>query len=862
MDLPVLPIYEENQHGNNPGLLELSNWFPDQPSHEETTIEPQNPKGDQNRPYKNLPNTSDPNVTAYIRLLKLEDHKNPKAPLKGTLSVVNLTDSPDFAALSYVWGPYSSPKNTILCDNFPLEITTNCHEALLSLRKMFGAIDIWVDSICINQDDKEEKSTQIPLMEKIYMYASPTYIWLGAGNDATDRAVECIRLAARLRVPPMGVPWFFKGKRRTVGQDKRNLMMSLLRIWMSNFFCRFKFSVTIGASCYLICSTINTRTRDVCGTGLIKYSVISWFIRLRVNFQFNTKDFKSLLQTEWLERAWTYQEIILASDPVIVRGARYLEWQTLYQGLDFQTDDDKEIAKPKQSLHYWMRRYPRYELYSSISAPWRDLMMTWMRTPRPVSYNGITKRNIAHNKRETCSADTYFDEHIKNFLKWIRRSPYILPISFFIIPFILFITLALRHANNKTYRLAAAIVSPLILWLPLMITKPRELPLNRHIMILSDTTTSQTYEVIRVLRTRQATNPSDKSFAIQGILRRLGCRLLIPNYELDLGRVYFDLYKQLLDHDSYLISLLADSGEFGTHLNAPSWVPNWNNPDKPAWIHSSLIYEPIIGYKSHQRPVFEIRNETIEIDGLYRGTVLYCTNAFPTLDGSRNDQTKLISLTFELTKLIAYSSRNMSSSSVAVSIQNALLSDQIHWGKEHAKRTDNLYDSFKDVWPLVYQFSLGLAPTNRTLNSSLPEISNLLHTHLELQTTLRKLCKRFSGKRTLFYCPPDFIGVGPASTREGDKITSIIGVSVPMVLRGMGHVSGVYKVVGPAFVDTLMEWGWFKRTKKVWETEVVTGRLPDGRPFRNEVPTAKWTEWPESEGVIRKKGGFGRIRLI
>jgi hypothetical protein len=55
---------------------------------------------------------------------------------------------------------------------------------------VFGVLTIWVDAICINQDDEDEKMAQILLMKDIYSHAETVYIWLGLGSASTDRAIH------------------------------------------------------------------------------------------------------------------------------------------------------------------------------------------------------------------------------------------------------------------------------------------------------------------------------------------------------------------------------------------------------------------------------------------------------------------------------------------------------------------------------------------------------------------------------------------------------------------------------------------------------------------------------------------------
>jgi len=61
-------------------------------------------------------------------------------------------------------------------------------------------------AICINQDDIEERNTQIAYMKDIYSWAQPVYIWLGPNSERSDRAIDVLQKASRLEVCLLGVP--------------------------------------------------------------------------------------------------------------------------------------------------------------------------------------------------------------------------------------------------------------------------------------------------------------------------------------------------------------------------------------------------------------------------------------------------------------------------------------------------------------------------------------------------------------------------------------------------------------------------------------------------------------------------------
>jgi hypothetical protein len=92
-------------------------------------------------------------------------------PIECSLRVINLDQKPEFTALSYVWGD-PNHKRSIVCDGTLVEVTKNCYSALWHLSKKLQGLVIWVDVICIDQNDKnKEKEWQIPLMGEIYTKA-------------------------------------------------------------------------------------------------------------------------------------------------------------------------------------------------------------------------------------------------------------------------------------------------------------------------------------------------------------------------------------------------------------------------------------------------------------------------------------------------------------------------------------------------------------------------------------------------------------------------------------------------------------------------------------------------------------------
>ncbi len=79
----------------------------------------------------------------------------------------------------------------------PIFITENLREILRQLRWQEATRVLWIDAICINQDDLDERSKQILLMRPIYERASKVLCWIGEGKDETAMAFVLIRRIAR-----------------------------------------------------------------------------------------------------------------------------------------------------------------------------------------------------------------------------------------------------------------------------------------------------------------------------------------------------------------------------------------------------------------------------------------------------------------------------------------------------------------------------------------------------------------------------------------------------------------------------------------------------------------------------------------
>jgi len=117
--------------------------------------------------------------------------------IRVSLRKVSLDDGAEFTALSYVWGN-ASDKVPILVDGVEFYITRNLLAALHEFQQDEETVTLWIDALCINQADNEEKVDQIQMMKQIYEAATITVAWLGEDADGSDNVMQMLQnFAAR-----------------------------------------------------------------------------------------------------------------------------------------------------------------------------------------------------------------------------------------------------------------------------------------------------------------------------------------------------------------------------------------------------------------------------------------------------------------------------------------------------------------------------------------------------------------------------------------------------------------------------------------------------------------------------------------
>jgi hypothetical protein len=126
-----------------------------------------------------------------IRLLRIESGIGEEG-IQITLETFDLDSKTQFTALSYVWGDATSPCE-IICNGHKKLITLNLWGVLSQLQKQRFDCLLWVDAICINQKDEEEKTFQVTMMRDIYKRAAKVIFWLGDQERYDEDAINLMR---------------------------------------------------------------------------------------------------------------------------------------------------------------------------------------------------------------------------------------------------------------------------------------------------------------------------------------------------------------------------------------------------------------------------------------------------------------------------------------------------------------------------------------------------------------------------------------------------------------------------------------------------------------------------------------------
>ncbi|KAF2162665.1 hypothetical protein M409DRAFT_68962 [Zasmidium cellare ATCC 36951] len=147
-----------------------------------------------------------------IRILCLEEDRDPNTPHYGNdpattpptpsklnfrWEYISLSDRivPHYDAISYSWGNDEEKAKgaTIDLNGETITIPKNAQQALNALCLRHGHYRVWIDAVCIDQEDKTERNVQVSFMGDIFSKATRVCVWLGEDHSSGEPAIGSIR---------------------------------------------------------------------------------------------------------------------------------------------------------------------------------------------------------------------------------------------------------------------------------------------------------------------------------------------------------------------------------------------------------------------------------------------------------------------------------------------------------------------------------------------------------------------------------------------------------------------------------------------------------------------------------------------
>ncbi|KAJ4346605.1 uncharacterized protein N0V89_010536 [Didymosphaeria variabile] len=233
-----------------------------------------------------------------------------------------------YTALSYVWGDPNDPEYVVVNGFDRVPVTRNLFRMLKALRSRDAGLPLWIDALCINQRNHQERAAQIGLMRRVYQQAQTVFCYIPLAKVDADRVVElCTLLLDAGRQ-------LFEQKENETG-----LASTEAEIWESSRLFRkyrdmqnFKSALDIHSDYidseaagqiktpWMLTETIDHTTRSTFledGKEIPHYESPLWC------------SWRRFFASPYFTRMWVLQEFCLANDLILCTGTEFLSFTTI-----------------------------------------------------------------------------------------------------------------------------------------------------------------------------------------------------------------------------------------------------------------------------------------------------------------------------------------------------------------------------------------------------------------------------------------------------------------------------------------------------------------------------------------------------
>ena len=236
-----------------------------------------------------------------------------------------------FTALSYTWGS-TVDRRLVFINGEMVDVTSNLFSALRELKRR-GHYIVWVDMLCINQQDDNEKLQQIAQMHNIYSLAQAVVVWIGETDEKFESLLRYIQQVTEFR------------SQHGTGSS---FMLDLLRCWlhdekrsMKTFMQFERLGLTMDSSPFL------AKVVEKVTPAPLQES----FIQLEEQFRTQAVDFlqkvREIVERSYWRRAWIMQELTAARELQVWIGRAELDYSsfiTILKDMETLSDQGAELG--------------------------------------------------------------------------------------------------------------------------------------------------------------------------------------------------------------------------------------------------------------------------------------------------------------------------------------------------------------------------------------------------------------------------------------------------------------------------------------------------------------------------------------
>ncbi|KAI1775572.1 heterokaryon incompatibility protein-domain-containing protein [Hypoxylon cercidicola] len=216
-----------------------------------------------------------------IRLLRLQPGQ-PGDDLNAELIPTSIEEAEgQYEATSYTWGSPADPRR-MTCNGLNVIIQKNAFHMLNDLRRTDQTRTVWIDAICIDQSNIEERASLVAIMHHIYRRAKRVVIWLG---NPDDYGVLSMTYAAGLDVAKL------LGESKDIGENAT-------RDWEIYTHKSYFFEPEEGTE---------PNQHQALGIALVKF-----------------------INRPWFNRVWVQQEAALCRETRVICGDQEVGWDNIF----------------------------------------------------------------------------------------------------------------------------------------------------------------------------------------------------------------------------------------------------------------------------------------------------------------------------------------------------------------------------------------------------------------------------------------------------------------------------------------------------------------------------------------------------